>query len=499
MRIIYRVTIVLFALVALGSLVRSVIHVRAMIAYDRGELSDELRDIGEALLANVESGDEVALQELRMARAVSFKHSVISYSFVELEGNDPVGGTGLTLDELMERGEDLEITRDRDTRTGRIELYLPVRTDQISGALVIVRDTTVEQSHVRRVLFLEVVSNAFLIALFSLAAWMLNRNLQKPFDQIISHALNIGAGKYDPVEVTRRDEFGRVEHVLNEVGRRIEAASVRIRSERKARVHVEKEVEELSDAVDEMASELEDAWVEAAEEHEERLKLESQLAHADRLATVGRLASALIHDIGTPLNVISGRAQLIEKDSDEDSAAAKDSRIIQQQTQTIAQMIRRVLDFARREPVEMAPDDVAQIARDACLFLKPLADKKNVELQGPPPGVEAIAYVDSMGVEQVLTNLIGNAIGACSASDQIVVTVEPDGDDVAVVVRDTGPGIPESVRDRIFEPFFTTKPSGQGTGLGLGVVKNIVDHHRGSIELDTDGTGTTFTVRLPRS
>jgi signal transduction histidine kinase len=250
-----------------------------------------------------------------------------------------------------------------------------------------------------------------------------------------------------------------------------------------------------------------------ADEQKAREAATEQLRHADRLTTVGKLASGLAHELGTPLNVVAGRARLIRDAEVEGQDAVESARIVGEQADRMTALIRQLLDFARPRPLHKATINVANMAGRVCELVATIAKKANVTLVPPAAADSDVAMrveVDEGQLHQVLTNLVVNAIQASpdGGSVEIVTRVVEHAAPpyvghqaprwLAIEVRDTGIGMDDETRARIFEPFFTTKQVGEGTGLGLSVTWGIVREHGGWIDVtSTPGKGSTFTVYLP--
>jgi signal transduction histidine kinase len=235
-----------------------------------------------------------------------------------------------------------------------------------------------------------------------------------------------------------------------------------------------------------------------------------QLRHAERLTTIGKLASGVAHELGTPLNVVSGRAELILHGRLDRDKTNNSARIIIEQSERMALTIRQLLDFARRGGSEVTTVDLKNLCARTTELLRPLAKQRQIEIDAT--GDDAPALVNATEIQQVLSNLISNAVAAMPHGGRIAVStsIEPaaltENDDRAphayavIRVRDEGTGIAPEVLPRVFDPFFTTKEVGEGTGLGLSVSYGIVQDHGGAIRLQTSlGEGTTVTVFLPTS
>lgn len=264
------------------------------------------------------------------------------------------------------------------------------------------------------------------------------------------------------------------------------------------------------DELGELAAEINLMCERLAAEQDAREQATEQLRHADRLTTVGKLASGLAHELGTPLNVVRGRAKLIVDGEVEGQDVADSARIVVEQAERMTALIRQLLDFARPRALHKAPVNLVGLARRVCELVATLARKAEVTLV-PPDGAELSAPADDGQLTQVVTNLVVNALQATPAGGTVTIqtrAVEQPAPPyvgsartawLALEVADTGPGIDEAVRARVFEPFYTTKQVGEGTGLGLSVSWGIVREHGGWIDVtSTPGQGSVFTVYLPR-
>ncbi len=231
---------------------------------------------------------------------------------------------------------------------------------------------------------------------------------------------------------------------------------------------------------------------------------ERELVHAERTSLLGQLASGIAHEIGTPLNVMSGNAQyLLRKGQLTESARAALKQIVKQ-AERVTEMIRQLLDFARPAEPRQVPFGMASVVQEALEMLSSVLERIEVRVDVDDAAPQVLG--DPRLIEHVLLNLIMNACQAMPEGGRlsVVVGVGSDSDadaadDTWVCCRviDTGTGIaPENLR-RIFEPFYTTKAHGHGTGLGLAIVERIVRQHQGKIDVSSrPGAGSSFTLRL---
>jgi signal transduction histidine kinase len=261
-----------------------------------------------------------------------------------------------------------------------------------------------------------------------------------------------------------------------------------------------------------MCVQLDDANRQLAVATDARIAALEQLRHADRLKTVGQLASGVAHELGTPLNVVSGRANMIARGMVEGDAVTDSARIIAEQAARIAAIIRQLLDFSRRRGPSLGPVDLRPIAARTIELLGTLARKRSVTLAVESPAAALSARVDPGQIQQVLTNLVVNGLQAMPEGGTLTIRLDrrhatppadvggPSGEFATVTVEDHGAGIAPENLPRVFEPFFTTKEVGEGTGLGLSVAYGIVREHGGWIDVQSvPGQRTRFTVFLQQA
>ncbi len=231
----------------------------------------------------------------------------------------------------------------------------------------------------------------------------------------------------------------------------------------------------------------------------ERKRLQEQLRKTERIAELGTLASGMAHEIGTPMNVILGRAEYL-MDRVTEEPIKKGLQTIVTQVERITKVMNQLLSFARRKTPERCPLNLrGTIEAGMELFQERLARNQiQVELALADDCPRALADPDQMS--QVFINLVMNAVHAMPDGGTLRIGLAPEKQMVKLTIADTGHGIPRDVIERVFEPFFTTKEFGQGTGLGLTVVKGIIEEHQGSIVVESgEEKGTTFTILIPQT
>jgi signal transduction histidine kinase len=350
----------------------------------------------------------------------------------------------------------------------------PVRVhDRQIGALVVRESLDETDRLLRTELVFTALSLGVIVLLCLVASLALGGLLVgKPIHRLVDKARRVARRDFsNAVEIRSKDELGELAAEMNAMS------------------------DALGKALDKIASET-----------EARINAVEQLRHAERLATVGRLAAGLAHELGTPLSIVSGHAQMIAGREVTGEGIATSAKAIDREAERMARIVRQLLDFARRKGPEGSACDAVDVARRCVALLGPMAEQAHVATKIEVPAEALRAAIDEDSLQHVLTNLAVNAVQAMAGGGTLHVTLArararrrddaPLEDRVRIDVRDTGHGIAKDVLPHVFEPFFTTKEPGEGTGLGLAVVYGIVDDHRGWIDIDTSERGTMFSVFL---
>jgi two-component system, NtrC family, sensor histidine kinase HydH len=231
--------------------------------------------------------------------------------------------------------------------------------------------------------------------------------------------------------------------------------------------------------------------------------LASQLLRAEKLATVGIIATGIAHEIGTPLGIVRARAERMISKLPEDHPLTPGALVITKEIDRIARTIRQLLDFSRLEPGNVVPVSVAETARSVVDLLQFAAEPRNVALRVEAPDGLPMVSADPDQLRQVLLNLVLNSCDACASRGTITIRARPEGPDrpaspalMRIEVIDDGCGIKDELRHQVFDPFFTTKKRGKGTGLGLTIAAQIVQSHGGQIDLEREPLGGTRAIVL---
>ncbi|MCK4763718.1 MAG: hypothetical protein KAW12_16070 [Candidatus Aminicenantes bacterium] len=238
--------------------------------------------------------------------------------------------------------------------------------------------------------------------------------------------------------------------------------------------------------------------IERKHSESEEINLQAQLRHADRLATIGQLASGVAHEINEPLCNILGFAQLTKKDNQLPEQSRQDIEKIINASLHAREIVRKLLIFGRQMPTKKVRANLNLIVKEGIYFLESRCTKEGIELLRSLAADLPEVVVDQAQMTQVLVNLVVNAIQAMPDGGRLNIQTQTGENHITLIVEDTGTGMNTEVLKQIFLPFFTTKDVGEGTGLGLSVVHGIVSSHGGSIKVDSKaGAGTKFEIHLP--
>lgn len=418
---------------------------------------------------------------VRLASRVDQSREAIRVRYVSLAPDAPKEWrplVGISRDALMKQGGWHQLVKPRTAQEKADTLVTYVAApvvDEPQGAIELVEPLASRADYAWRGVLSALASSLAMLAVGAVSMTLIGARLVgRPVAELIAAARRIGEGNFDVLSaVERQDEFG-------ELGRALHAMGSDLSNERQRR----------------------QAEVNA------RIAALEQLRHAERLSTLGKLASVLAHEIGTPLNVIAGHAKLIESNKVDGMEVRESASAIGEQCGRITGIVRRVLDYARRRPPKRASVNAADLLGQVAALLAGFAGRHGVTLTCEAHADELELLGDADQLQQTLINVVINAIQAASPGGHVTAGlseeagVAPDSHQGFVVfnVSDDGPGIDATNQARIFEPFYTTKPAGEGTGLGLSVAREIVAEHAGTIEvLSMPGQGCTFKISLPRS
>ncbi len=256
------------------------------------------------------------------------------------------------------------------------------------------------------------------------------------------------------------------------------------------------EIGKLVDEFNSMIGALAQSRAQIEAEADTRSRLELGLQRVDKLVTIGQLSAGLAHEIGSPLQVLSGRASALLEH--EDPEVRRQAKLLVGQCDRITSIVEQLLSYGRRKPIRVGPCDLVVPVVAVIDLLGSEARRRSIEvtLETGEGAHEIVGDIDQL--QQVTLNLMRNALSATPAGGRITVRIDRVNDLVRLSVRDTGPGIDRETQTRLFEPFFTTRAEEGGTGLGLAVVRAIANEHRATIEVISEpGCGAELVVSFP--
>ncbi|MBN2577219.1 MAG: HAMP domain-containing histidine kinase [Deltaproteobacteria bacterium] len=429
-----------------------------------------------------QEGPALALEMLAYAADRVRRTQQLDLRFVRLPSTDKPGQEPLVNSKKLAGLAGDEERHFVETVAGSETLltYLPVAVaGQPIGALEISGPLTERDRQFRE----EIMQTLTRTALAALAAFLAVAVagylfVGRPMRRLVAKARRIGAGDLTgPLDLHQNDEVGVLAKEINQMCERLAAAQARVE-----------------------------------EETNQRLAASEQLRHADRLTTVGKLASGVAHELGTPLNVVSGRAKMILRGQVSGAELVESAQSIVDQTERMTGIIRQLLGFARRRKPEHRREGLRGVVERTISLLRPMAEKSGITCTIVREDPEPFADIDVSLIEQALTNLVVNAVQAMPGGGTLTIrsceeVVSPPagvaataGSYACLHVEDTGVGMTSEQLRHAFEPFFTTKDVGSGTGLGLSVAHGIVRDHGGWLAAaSAPEKGSRFSMYLPAS
>ena len=321
-----------------------------------------------------------------------------------------------------------------------------------------------------------ITTSALVLIMGFLVFLLVRRNVSRPIDELIQRIREIGRGDWDKrIEAGGRDELSFLAAEFNHLCERLGQTYRRL-----------------------------------TEEQQERSNLETHLRQSERLASVGQLAAGLAHEIGTPLNVIGGRAEYLLRRPRAQQELTENLEIIRSQIDRIAGIVRQLLEFSRRREPELRNVELMPLLSKVISLMDHKIEEKGIDVESA--GLESLPAIrgDPDLLQQVFINLFLNSLhalqrggritvsGAVTTNGPVTGTAGHAGDWLRIRFEDNGTGIAPEMLGKVFDPFFTTKDIGEGTGLGLAVTYGIVKEHGGEIRVESEpGRFSRFTIFLP--
>ena len=491
MKLTSKILLLLVLVVVLVTLVAGTISIRSAYA----DLQERQKELTEQLASEIQERLSIAWRQAGPRGVDRALHAWVEETkqpllleFVLFDNQDVELMPRVPRDAwpVLRRGQIFSLVS-QDTGGGRaLHTYLPMENWAGElGALELTQPLTELDQQVRQLVWgtiLAMTASALFGLAVAYAAGM--RWVARPLSALIEHTEKIGQGDFSA----------------------------------RTELHSGDELDQLAQSLNSMSQHLADQQATIQRETQERMQAMEQLRHAERLGTLGRMAAGLAHELGTPLNVVAGRAALIASGKLSAEEITSSAKTIKSEADRITRIVQCMLDFARQRRPHTAPCDLLALTRRTINLLESMAEKKRIEIELVSHGqqlscqpsdaaqgettIETTCVIDEAQIQQVITNLLVNAIQATPEAGHVRLSldhVEADQQSyLRLMVEDSGPGVPEELRQRIFEPFFTTKDVGEGTGLGLSIAYGIVQEHKGRLEVGTGKlSGARFELWLP--
>lgn len=393
----------------------------------------------------------------------------------------------------LRRGEPMARVREMESEAGRERLIYAIapmfEDNAFQGAVSISTPLQPFSDLSVRIITLTLALLAVaIISIIALFYFLFSQVLYKPVEDFLKLTGEVKNGNLDvSAPVRAPDEFGELAVSFNHMVSRL-----RLMTEERAAYQ-----KRLEERVQGATNELADRNAQLEEANATLFEIQRELTKFERLAAAGQLAAQFAHEVGTPLNLISGHVQLLAART-EDARARERLDVISSQIGRIERIVRDMLDATRRPRPHLEPADLNALLQRIFEVTAPTLAARQVELTTRfDDGLPQIRG-DAEQLQQVFINLINNSLDAMPQGGQLrFATAVVDGR-VEVRCHDTGEGIAEEIKPRIFDPLFTTKARGRGSGLGLSVVQQIIREHGGEVTVESQaGVGTEFRIVLP--
>ena len=358
-----------------------------------------------------------------------------------------------------------------------ITAYEPIRNGggQIIGILYV---GTLEKPYIdtaNRVMLTFILLASLCVLFLLIILYFSTTRIIKPLQVMVAATHQIADGDLNhKVEIQSQDEIGELASAFNQMTEKLKAAN--------------RELVDWGTTLEEKVK----------ERTKELVEMQARLVQSEKLASLGKLAAGIAHEINNPLGGVLIYTHLLLEDADRDSAQYENLKKIVKETTRCKDIVKGLLEFSRPKEPEMMLTDINDAVLRALAIFEPQVLFHNIEVRKELSELPRIV-ADSSQLQQVFTNIIANAAEAIAGNGILTIrtSLDKQNDRIKVEFTDTGHGIKPEDMMRLFEPFFTTKQVGKGTGLGLAISYGIVQKHQGSIEVRSEiGKGTTFTVIL---
>ena len=360
-----------------------------------------------------------------------------------------------------------------------ITAYEPIKNidDRIIGILYVGMLEKPYLDIAYRVMFIFIIMAFLCVVILLVILYFSTSRIIKPLQKMVVATQEIARGDLShKVEMKSKDEIGDLAESFNQMTVNLKAANEKLIEWGKT---LEKKVQERTKELTEM---------------------QAHLIQSEKLASLGKLAAGIAHEINNPLGGILIYSHLLLEDTNKNSIHYENLKKIVRETTRCKDIVKGLLEFARPKEPEMAQININEIVESSLVLMERQALFQNITIKKIYASDLPKIVADSAQLQQVFMNIILNAAEAMDGNGALTLSTSLDGHGLYIEVKfaDTGHGIKEEDKKRLFEPFFSTKEVGKGTGLGLAISYSIIQKHQGTIEVESQvGKGSTFTVKLP--
>jgi len=413
----------------------------------------------------------------------------------------------LTNEQIYRLKKDRPLSSLRDIEGGkRLEVIVPLHFGpKIAGGVRVVSSLDEVQSYLNKKrdrIFILTFSGMIVILITS--AFLFGKLVGDPIKKLVEAMSKAEKGDLEAeARIRSRDELG-------ELGRHFNQMLKTIREAHEQNVQLLSQInqfnEELTRKIEEATSELAKRNEELELLNEALFESQRQLSQSEKLAALGQVTATMAHQIGTPLNSISGYIQLMLQEENLQDTNRERLKIIESQLDRLAESVKNLLSFTRQPKPQLKPLDVNGVLRELIHLSEPWLLARNIKLSTFLSQDLPLVSGDPMNLQTLCLNLIANALDAMPNGGLLTIETQQvpayssseNKGWLKISITDTGIGITEESKKRIFDPFFTTKKVGEGTGLGLSICEKIIKEHSGRLEVESKvGKGSTFTVYIP--
>jgi len=477
-------------------------------------LMDDVRSRASSIASDISFGittaQELADRELLNSEIRNIMAARPTLQWLDIYGNGPSGlslnassrpGAAGQVPELVRRALSEDRTLTAAGTAGSREVWLAATPVQLGGRVAGVVSLAISLEGASRLAVSLGQQLLFVLVLASLAiifglALFTERSISRPIRALLDTMAAVEGGDLSAApQLARPDEMGQLAAGLTHMLRRIRESHTE-----NARLveRINRFNQDLQLRVDEATHELAKRNEALHRANERLFDLQRQLGRAQRLATMGQLAATIAHEIGTPLNSVAVHLQLLARSPGLTDRDRQRLVTIDGQIHRLVQTVQQRLALTRGEMRRPEPTDLNELVRSVTDLMTPVLLAKGIDCSCATDNVLPKVQIDGHQIQQVLLNLLTNAVDVMPTGGSLRVETGVTERTVWLRVADSGPGIPADAREQVFEPFFTTKAPGKGAGLGLAISRQIVEAHRGTIEIiDGLGGGATFEIRLP--